>query len=71
MPGSGVLQGCGPQSEQDALLQKQLGYYQAWLVSLSQAPLQAVELSSVQSAVRVVVSGFSDTATAEVSFPAA
>lgn len=55
-----------PQQPEGALLQEQLGYFQTWLVSLSRTPLQAVALASVQSAVRVVVSGFSDTTSAEV-----
>jgi hypothetical protein len=57
----------GPDPDDVALLHKQLDYYQAWLCSLTQAPLQAVALNSMQSAVRVVVSGFPDTASAEVS----
>lgn len=55
-----------PQQPEGALLQEQLGYFQTWLLSLSRAPLQAVALGSAQSAVRVVVSGFSDTTSAEV-----
>jgi hypothetical protein len=57
----------GPDPDDVALLHKQLDYYQSWLCSLTQAPLQAVALNSMQSAVRVVVSGFPDTASAEVS----
>lgn len=45
---------------------KQLGYYQEWLSSLTQAPLQAVALEDLQAALRVVVSGFLDTTSAEV-----
>jgi len=56
----------GAEPDEDALLHKQLGYYGAWLSSLAQAPMQAVALSTVQSALRVVVSGFHDTSTAEV-----
>jgi hypothetical protein len=68
MPGQQADSQQGVPQPDDALLHKQLGYYQSWLLSLSQAPLQAVALGTVQSAVRVVVSGFTDTTTAEVGF---
>lgn len=61
----------GPQTTEPsgdyALLHRQLGYYQEWLSSLTQAAPQALALEDVQAALRVVVSGFLDTTSAEVS----
>lgn len=63
MPGPQLTQASGD----DALLHRQLDYYQEWVSSLTQAPPQALALEAVQAALRVVVSGFLDTTSAEVS----